>query len=185
MLHPQFKTKYFSDANWKEDWISTAKNLLRNEWKDYYKPAERTAENNTARRPPPPRDDAGDDEDMFAVLHARRKAPKTTELEAFIRDDPVISEFTENPVKYWYAKREDPFARMALDFVSAPGKMPCTHRSVNLLTFFQLPPLMLSVLSQGGASPFQNIAMHCRISQLGQALSFAHGWKQDLSMITI
>ncbi len=81
------------------------------------------------------------------MLDERRR--KTTELEAFIRDDPVISEFTENPVKYWYAKREDPFARMALDFVSAPGKMPCTHHSMNLLTFFQLPLSMLSALSRG------------------------------------
>ncbi len=60
--------------------------------------------------------------EQFAALAKRcGAAPKATEMEAYIHEEPLMSEFTDDPVKYWHAKRTGPFARMALDFVSAPG----------------------------------------------------------------
>jgi len=57
---------------------------------------------------------------MFAVLDTRYAAMTTAESEAYIRDEPVVSDFTADPV---HAKRNDLLARMGLDldFVSAPA----------------------------------------------------------------
>lgn len=120
MLHPQYKTQYFVDQDWKEEWITTAKGLLRDEWNDHYKPDGDTV---PARQPRADTSRGTKADDLFAQLDRRRKAPKVTEVEAYIRDEPIMSEFTDDPVKYWDPKCDDPFARMALDFVSAPGKV--------------------------------------------------------------
>lgn len=38
VLHPRYKASYFSKAGWPRDWISTAEEILRNEWDSNYKP---------------------------------------------------------------------------------------------------------------------------------------------------
>lgn len=38
VLHPKFKITYFHKENWQQDWIDTARQLLRDEWDKYYKP---------------------------------------------------------------------------------------------------------------------------------------------------
>ncbi len=98
-----------------------AKKILRDEWTNYYKPTENTPET-TASSQASSNSQLDNDEDMFAKLDTQYAAMATTELETYIQDDPIISEFTADPVKHWDAKSRDPFARMTLDFVSAPGE---------------------------------------------------------------
>jgi hypothetical protein len=37
-MHPAYKAEYFVKQNWEDDWIKTAKDLVRTEWDENYKP---------------------------------------------------------------------------------------------------------------------------------------------------
>lgn len=50
---------------------------------------------------------------------------KPTEMATYIREEPIKDDFAKNPIKYWLAKNGDHGARMALDFLSAPGECDC------------------------------------------------------------
>ena len=39
VLHPRYKSAYFIKAGWPSDWIKTAEDLLRTQWREYYKSA--------------------------------------------------------------------------------------------------------------------------------------------------
>ncbi len=118
MLHPQYKTQYFTEQEWWEDWITTARGILRNEWNGHYKP-----EALSVPMQPVPAPTAAKKAELFTALSKRHMtAPKGTEMETYIHEEPLMSEFTDDPIKYWSAKSSDPFAKLALDFLSAPGK---------------------------------------------------------------
>jgi hypothetical protein len=36
-----------------------------------------------------------------------------------------------DPIKYWKARLPEPLARMALDFLTAPGKYPISYANLN------------------------------------------------------
>jgi hypothetical protein len=38
VLHPKYKLAYFQKAQWEQEWIDTAKDMLRDEWETTYKP---------------------------------------------------------------------------------------------------------------------------------------------------
>ncbi|THU78676.1 hypothetical protein K435DRAFT_587469, partial [Dendrothele bispora CBS 962.96] len=38
LLHPSYKTSYFTQEEWPDDWITTAKETLKTFWETYYKP---------------------------------------------------------------------------------------------------------------------------------------------------
>ncbi|THU90332.1 hypothetical protein K435DRAFT_623170, partial [Dendrothele bispora CBS 962.96] len=38
LLHPSYKTSYFTQEEWPDDWITTAKEALKTFWETYYKP---------------------------------------------------------------------------------------------------------------------------------------------------
>ncbi len=38
VLHPHYKLTYFRENNWEDDWITSARELVRTQWKDHYKP---------------------------------------------------------------------------------------------------------------------------------------------------
>lgn len=38
VLHPQFKTRYFTQENWEADWIGEAKSILHKQWETNYAP---------------------------------------------------------------------------------------------------------------------------------------------------
>jgi len=38
VLHPKYKSAYFIKAGWPPEWIKTAEDLLRAQWRDHYKP---------------------------------------------------------------------------------------------------------------------------------------------------
>jgi hypothetical protein len=39
VLHPKYRSAYFMKAGWPLDWIKTAEDLLRSQWRDYYRPS--------------------------------------------------------------------------------------------------------------------------------------------------
>lgn len=40
VLHPAYKTQYFRLHKWTEEWIDEAKDIIKEEWETYYKPAD-------------------------------------------------------------------------------------------------------------------------------------------------
>jgi hypothetical protein len=38
VLHPRYKTTYFTKAKWPREWIKTAEDLFRQEWETHYHP---------------------------------------------------------------------------------------------------------------------------------------------------
>ena len=59
--------------------------------------------------------------DIFASLDRRTRVSKATELTSYMREEPIKADYAKDPLKYWFEKTGDPFARMAMDFMSAPG----------------------------------------------------------------
>ena len=50
VLHPAFKTQYFDQHHWPDEWVEEALRLCREEWKESYRPAPSSL---TAEIPPP------------------------------------------------------------------------------------------------------------------------------------
>lgn len=40
-MHPRFKTEYFKQHNWPQEWIETAVEITRDIWQTKYKPSNR------------------------------------------------------------------------------------------------------------------------------------------------
>ncbi len=66
--------------------------------------------------------DNDDDDDIFADLDRRVNVVATTEPTAYINADSDHSGACTDPIRFWSENDRDRFARMALDFISAPGK---------------------------------------------------------------
>jgi hypothetical protein len=47
VLHPRFKTNYFTRAKWPQEWITEAESLVRNIWTTCYKPAPASVNSST------------------------------------------------------------------------------------------------------------------------------------------
>lgn len=56
-------------------------------------------------------------------------------MAAYIREDPIHDDFAKNPIRYWYVKHGDRAARMALDFLSAPGLLQMFFFSIILIRY--------------------------------------------------
>lgn len=37
VLHPQYKTDYFVDENWEEEWIGAARDIIGDQWNTFYR----------------------------------------------------------------------------------------------------------------------------------------------------
>lgn len=134
MLHPRLKTNYFEKEKWEREWIETAKDILFDQWSTHYQDIETPL----ALEEPEVSADVScqiligiflilsqvedEDEDIFASLDDKAMSSKPTEMAAYVREEPIKDDFAKNPIKYWCAKTGDRGARMALDFLSAPGK---------------------------------------------------------------
>ncbi len=70
-----------------------------------------------------------EDDDIFADLDRRTNIVATTEPTTYINADPDHSGVCSDPIRFWSDNDRDRFARMALDFVSAPGKCVLTCKS--------------------------------------------------------
>ncbi len=70
---------------------------------------------------------------IFASLDRRQRVSRTTEITTYMREEPIKADYAKDPLKYWYEKTGDRFARMALDFMSAPGKLNLSSSAIILI----------------------------------------------------
>ncbi len=75
---PQYKTKYFVKAGWKNDWVMMVKDILQDEWNVTAPNREASTSSQTGE----------DNEDMFARLDMQYEAMATTKLEAYNETSP-------------------------------------------------------------------------------------------------
>ncbi|KAH9848307.1 hypothetical protein C2E23DRAFT_739869, partial [Lenzites betulinus] len=123
ILHPRYKKEYFRCLDWPSEWISEAEELVRNEWRSYYKPK--------VSRIQPAACPAAllASRNMFAFIMAGNTNNDEDVLEAYL-DGPALTT-VKDPIAHWElvyasAARKDPackgekqLALMALDFLSS------------------------------------------------------------------
>ncbi|GLB40081.1 hypothetical protein LshimejAT787_0705910 [Lyophyllum shimeji] len=136
VLHPCHKLHYFEQAGWKEDWITTARLLVREEFESSY--ANRTtddskngeadansSESDMEMVPPAAKDKTSKTasqnmfDDLFAITPSASK-PRVDELALYLSTEP---ENVSDALKWWHEKRltYPRLSRMALDYLSIPG----------------------------------------------------------------
>ena len=127
VLHPRHKLKYFEHAGWEPEWITTAKDIIRDEFDRSYAAQPGNVEEDRAR------DGDGDVEihgvdsfdsnifDNLPALSAPRIRELHDELDRYLSNDPehVVD------VLMWWTEMKSMYpnlSRMALDYLSIPGK---------------------------------------------------------------
>lgn len=127
VCHPEYKTNYWRERGWEEDWIKTAIQIFRETWKNHYKP--RVTEECTEEIA-----SETDNDDALEAIFARQQPSRSKEdaAEVWLRE-PTFR--CQDPLKLLNAKLDErnvdgqpqkitqdgAFARMCLDFLSAPG----------------------------------------------------------------
>lgn len=136
MLHPRYKSLYFVKAKWPQEWISTAEQLLRDHWVKYYKPTTnpliptttvssltiaRAFSNQIQGTTAPKKNKYFDELDTFGTNPMSSDDPITD----WLSTPPFAS--VMDPIAWWVSMGAagHPLARMALDFLSAPGMFSC------------------------------------------------------------
>jgi hypothetical protein len=116
VLHPRYKTVYFKQARWPQEWISTAEELLREQWTKNYQPA-------VVPKPATVKRDELRKNNYFAEIDDFGKTP-------MVSDDPITEWLASppmsninDPIAWWTVMKASghPLAMMALDFLSIPG----------------------------------------------------------------
>ncbi|OJT02096.1 hypothetical protein TRAPUB_7442 [Trametes pubescens] len=94
ILHPAYKTQYFRDHRWEEEWIEEAKTIIREEWEANYKPADDTDATPAV---------AGDSAEGSGVSTASKKGaavvPKANEGKGKAREDHAPSGVSDKAPK--------------------------------------------------------------------------------------
>ena len=116
VLHPGLKLEYFRQESWEDDWIEQAENITCEEYIMNY-------ENRSNRVPTMAttgKEDQDDDDD-FGNISVGKMAHERNELEEYLA---LPVEKVKDPLKWWYDNRNvyPRLSRMALDYLSAPGK---------------------------------------------------------------
>ncbi|OJT11002.1 hypothetical protein TRAPUB_12479, partial [Trametes pubescens] len=136
LLHPNYKTNYFRDQGWEEEWVSEAMELTCSEWAAYYRtaaqdntedaPAAAPAPAPAACNPTPGRHSAQcvsqlpSTPALFASISNREKAAQQDELEAYLEAPPLTT--MQDTLEYWHVLLQtssSPLARMAINFLTA------------------------------------------------------------------
>jgi len=128
VLHPRYKTAYFRHEKWPQEWITVAEDILREQWRTHYKPAEDNAPSSSVcfsivvsiettylsflQQP-------NDDDHFFSDIDNFGKTTVGDAFEDFLNSPPISN--VNDPISWWHGIG-DPLARMGLDFLSAPGR---------------------------------------------------------------
>ena len=108
---------YFRSKNWPEEWVDAARSVLREHWSLYYKPRKDLDHSSQ-----PSESSSTSRDNFFDELDDFGTDPAIDELEEYL-NTPTISTKGLEPLTWWYAIGDsNPLARMAIDFLSAPGK---------------------------------------------------------------
>jgi hypothetical protein len=136
VLHPRYKSTYFIKAKWPQNWISTAEDLLREHWEKDYKPTS----NLSSPKPTVEcsftclsmfsktiQDEATTSKNKyFAEINSFGTLAITSEdpITEWLSSPPLVNVL--DPIAWWASMQVagHPLARMALDFLSAPGMPP-------------------------------------------------------------
>ena len=121
MLHPGLKLEYFWQQKWEPDWIQTAENIVREEYIDSYEGRVKTAA--TASSVAAVEDDE-DGLDFGNISVTAKNLARLLEIDQYLQ---LPVEYVKDPLKWWYNNRAlyPNLSRMALDYLSIPGKSNC------------------------------------------------------------
>jgi hAT family C-terminal dimerisation region len=136
VLHPRHKLQYFEDVGWEDDWITTARDIVRAEFDRKYT----SAEVEEAPKPQkvkcsrffvfipvvhlfPKESSSSKSKNIFDNLPALSAPKKTTlrdDLDRYLSTDP--KDVTDS-LQWWYEHKHTypRLHRMALDYLSIPG----------------------------------------------------------------
>ncbi|KIM91753.1 hypothetical protein PILCRDRAFT_83832 [Piloderma croceum F 1598] len=103
LLYPRYKSAYFIKAGWPSDWIKMAEDLLRTQWREYYKPASVVTDEIPSLDSYSSTSVLGDPVDEWLST-------------------PALTNVSDG-LSWWAAMAQikHPLAPMALDFLSAPA----------------------------------------------------------------
>lgn len=113
VLHPGLKLQYFLHRKWKDAWIKTAEQLVRDEFDNYRSPVEISG----------PDSATSEDFTDFADFALENMVIKVRdELEEYLA---LPVEKVKDPLKWWWDHRKayPALSRMALDYLSCPGML--------------------------------------------------------------
>ncbi|KAI1784916.1 hypothetical protein LXA43DRAFT_840994, partial [Ganoderma leucocontextum] len=128
-LHPRYKTQYFRNQGWPEEWINAALQLMCDEWISRYKralPANEdpaTSSNGTAGSNNDARTAASGRKSMAASSAAAVTTRDVDLLEAYLEAPPLST--IDDPLAYWNVRmkmdKDTSLAQMAIDYLLIPG----------------------------------------------------------------
>jgi len=126
VLHPGLKLEYFRKESWEDDWIEQAENITREEYVLNYEsrlPAKANTAATASHGPSQEKDD--DSYSDFGDISVGKTAHERNELEEYLT---LPVEKVMDPLMWWYDNQNvyPCLSRMALDYLSAPGKSSYT-----------------------------------------------------------
>jgi hypothetical protein len=133
VLHPAYKVAYFQKRNWPEEWITTAIDLMQEEWSINYKgPTEGEISGPTTVMPAvcivyvsiAHADESILQASLTQKYFGSASNLATDPLETYLAHPPIPT--VRDPIAYWQSMLNDntsaPLTHMALDFLSTPGQ---------------------------------------------------------------
>jgi hypothetical protein len=135
VLHPRYKTSYFVRAKWPREWITTAEQILREQWEMHYKPAAQDTNvpqvclyycmlSNIVIVFPKTATSTSSANNYFAEIDnfGAPTAANSDVIAEWLTSPPLLT--VSDPIGWWIAmeKAGHLLAPMALDFLSAPGR---------------------------------------------------------------
>ncbi|KAJ2920816.1 hypothetical protein H1R20_g16278, partial [Candolleomyces eurysporus] len=137
VLHPSHKLRYFKKAGWDKDWIMTAEDIVRDEFKCVYaefKLQSQASRIATLRKPTKHTSSLSDsDNDMGAPLSSENpsssdKEEMLSELNRYLKSKTVKN--IEAPLAWWYENQGSypRLWRMARDYLTIPATSVAIER---------------------------------------------------------
>ncbi|KAJ2920669.1 hypothetical protein H1R20_g16425, partial [Candolleomyces eurysporus] len=131
ILHPAYKTLYFKDARWEEEWISTAVSVAQKEWLENYKEKGQLLVSSTLSTEDisePHHDCFAEACRHFASMNQKAQPTITNAFEEWILAAPIATQLaTSDPIAYWLGMKKA--AQMALDYLTVPATSTDVERA--------------------------------------------------------
>lgn len=134
VLHSSHKLTYFRNTNWSDEWIETAREILRDEFERSYDSdcllVGLAADKPTHASPATTTTNIFDNLPALALSSA--STDNRSEIDRYLGSDP---EPTSNALMWWTERRQTypQLSRMAIDYLAIPGMLCCMSRCHSLL----------------------------------------------------
>ncbi|KIP01061.1 hypothetical protein PHLGIDRAFT_38406, partial [Phlebiopsis gigantea 11061_1 CR5-6] len=142
ILHPQFKTQYFKNAKWEDDWIKTAERIFREDWDCRWSLLKEDGDVEETATVAPPKTSTNIFDHMPAVVALQQSliAPTTDPIDLYL-STPCES-VNGDPLEWWSTHGRRQYGlrmmRMAHSYLSAPAT------AVDVERFFSRGRILLS-----------------------------------------